>query len=154
LQIHHPEVFYASEIIILDNNPNGKLLIASAKQNPNVRYEPYTDKNSTAVRDILFKIAKGDWVMCMDCHVMYPSGVMDKLVQYITDNPLSKDLLQGPMLSDKGKPYATQFDEEWSSGMYGKWGWDKRADNVDGDPFDYPCRAWVCLWPEKPLGLV
>lgn len=144
LQIHHPEVFNASEIIILDNNPTGncaKLLKGLAKQNPNIRYEPYTDKNSTAVRDILFKIAKGDWVMCMDCHVMYPSGVLDKLVDYIDANPTSIDILQGPLLSDGGKPFATQFDEKWGAGMYGSWGWDKRADDINGEAFEIPMQG-------------
>lgn len=144
LQIHHPEVFGSSEIIILDNNPTGncsELLKSLARQNANIRYEPYVDKNSTAVRDILFKIAKGDWVMCMDCHVMYPSGVMSKLVDYIEHNSSSIDLLQGPLLSDAGIPHATHFEEVWADGMYGKWGWDSRAEDFDGQAFEIPMQG-------------
>ena len=112
LQIHHPSIFAQSEIVILDNNPDGKEALhleALAACNANVRYVPYRDKNSTAVRDILFSVAKGEWVLCMDSHVMLPGGVLQQLVDYMTKNPDSKDLLQGPILDDSGQVYASHF---------------------------------------------
>ncbi len=114
---------------------------------------PYRDKNSTAVRDILFSVAKGEWVLCMDSHVMLPGGVLQQLVDYMTKNPDSKDLLQGPILDDSGQVYASHFKAEWRAGMYGIWGLDDRAISADSDPFEiemqglglFACRKQA--WP-------
>ncbi len=156
LQIHHAEIFKQSEIIILDNNPEGPaapLLEHLAKVNTNVRYIPYSDKNSTAVRDILFTLANGKWVLCMDSHVMLPEGVLSRLYNYLEKNPNSKDLLQGPILDDSGGNRGSHFVEDWRDGMYGYWGWDERANDVDAPPFEIPMQGlglFVCrkaTWP-------
>jgi len=156
LQLHHPEVFAGSEVVILDNNPGGpasKALMALAQSNSNVRYEPYSDKNSTAVRDVLFHLATAPWVLCMDSHVMYPPQVLTRLLDYMQANPTSIDLLQGPLLDDSAKPHGTHFVEGWRYGMYGYWGWDKRADDLDAEAFEIPMQglgAFACrkaAWP-------
>ncbi len=139
LQLYHPEVFHKAEIVILDNHPEGpaaKHLQALAGENRNIRYIAFDDLSSTAVRDVLFHTATADWVLCMDCHVMFTSNALDRLVGYIEANPNSKDLLQGPLLNNSGELHASQFDPKWSHGMYGVWGLDDRATDPDAPPFE------------------
>lgn len=139
LQLYHPEVFCKAEIVILDNHPEGPAaehLQTLADENTNIRYVAFDDLSGTAVRDVLFHTAVADWVLCMDCHVMFANHALDRLVDYIEANPDSKDLLQGPLLSNSGELYATQFDPKWSHGMYGVWGLDDRADDPDNPPFE------------------
>lgn len=139
LQLYHSEVFRNAEIVILDNHPEGaaaKHLLALANESSNIRYVAFDDLASTAVRDVLFHTATTDWVLCMDCHVMFPPNTLGRLVDYIEENPDSQDLLQGPLLNNSGKLYASQFDPKWSHGMYGVWGLDDRASDPDNAPFE------------------
>jgi len=139
LQLYHPEVLRHAEIVIVDNHPEGpaaKHLQSLAKQNSNIRYVAFDDVSSTAVRDVVFHTARAEWVLCMDCHVMFIPGALQRLVDYIKANPMSQDLLQGPLVNDTAETYASQFDPKWSRGMYGVWGLDQRAKDPDNPPFE------------------
>ena len=150
LLLYHQKVFLESEVIILDNNPDGAAaphLKQLADHIKNVRYVPYPDKQGTAVRDVIFNLAQGEWVLCMDCHVMYPPNVLDRLVEYMEQNPQSRDLLQGPLLSDSGEVSGTHFEEHWREGMYGYWEKDNRGVEMDAEPFEIPMQGlgmFVC----------
>jgi len=156
IRMHHPEILADVEILLIDNNPSGRAAQAlKSLENwaPNYRYIPYNTTQGTAVRDLLFREASGDWVLCMDCHVLFPPGVLSKLIQYCRENATSKDLLQGPLISDSLEPMATHFDPKWSHGMYGCWGMDDRGKNADGEPFEIPMQGagvYCCrreAWP-------
>ncbi len=156
LRLHHAEIMDKCEIIILDNDPNGKaakhLRNLAAAYN-HTRYVPYPDKNSTAVRSVLFELARGKWVVSMDSHVLFPPGALKRFLEYVEAHPDSNDLLQGPLIEDMGKVYASHFNEAWRGGMYGTWDLDERARDVDGEPFEirmqglgvFACRK--AAWP-------
>lgn len=155
IRLYHPEILDDVEFLVIDNNPTGRpaqALKSLESWAPNYRYIPYCGSQGTAVRDLLFREASGDFVLCMDCHVLFPPGALAKLIQYFRENPSTKDLLQGPLISDSMEPMATHFDPKWSQGMYGCWGMDDRGKDPGGEPFEigmhgagvYACRrdAW------------
>ncbi len=160
IRMYHPEVTELTEILVIDNNPGGPASQALKKLEDivaNYRYLPFGSRNSTAVRDLVFRQANADFVLCLDGHVMLQPGTLRRLVDYFENHLDCQDLLQGPMLSENLGSLHTHFEPIWSKGMYGRWGSDKRAENPDGPPFEIPmqglglfaCRkdAWVGFNP-------
>ncbi len=160
IRLYHPEITEQTEILVIDNNPEGPA--AQALKNlenivANYRYFPFGSRSSTAVRDLVFRQANADFVLCLDGHVMVAPGALKRLIEYFRDNPDSTDLLQGPMYAENLKSLHTHFEPKWSAGMYGRWAIDKRAEDPDGPPFDiemqglglFGCRkdAWVGFNP-------
>src|SRR5262249_18739602 len=117
------------------------------------RYVPYERTQGTAVRDLLFREAGADFVLCMDSHVLFRPGALARLVEVLEAHPDSGDLLQGPLLSDDLRPYGTHFDPVWRASMYGVWANDPRGLDPDAPPFDIPMQGlgvFVCrraAWP-------
>jgi len=139
IRLYHPEVLPDIELLVIDNNPAGpcaKALKALDSWISNYRYVPYRTTQGTAVRDLVFREASGDFVLCMDSHVLFPAGSLARLIAYCRENPASKDLLQGPLLSDAFEPIATHFEPRWSDGMYGQWGMDERGKDPQLPPFE------------------
>lgn len=144
LRFHHPEVADQLEIIVLDNNPDGeyseglKMLTAWVD---NYRYIPNRAINGTAVRDLIFREATADYVLCMDSHVLLEAGAIKRLIDYFDANPDTNDLLQGPLLLDDLKHNYSHFKPEWRGGMYGTWGSDERALSADLPAFEIPMQG-------------
>lgn len=139
IRLCHPEILSDVEFLVIDNDPLGpcaKALHRLAEWCPNYRYLPYRTTQGTAVRDLIFREATGDFVLCIDSHVLFPPGSLARFIEYCRKNPDSNDLLQGPLLSDAMEPIATHFEPIWSAGMYGRWGMDVRGKDVDAPPFE------------------
>lgn len=156
LRMYHPEVAGDSEILVIDNHPDGPCAESLKKLDESIkgyRYLPLQDKQGTAVRDYIFHHAAGDYVLCMDCHVFIVPGAIKKLINYFDANPGCKDLLQGPMIHDNLKKLSTHFEPIWRKGMYGIWGQDSRGDNKEDEPFAIPMQGlglFTCrkdVWP-------
>jgi len=157
LYLHHPEVMEIAEVVLIDNRGNGPEspeLKRFDTQLPNVRYVPSGSYSSTAIRDQLFAHARGELVIVLDSHVLLPAGALQSVIDWFGDHPDSKDLLHGPMLAaDNRKNSASHMDPVWNAGMYGVWGYDARADDVDGEAFEIPqhgLAAFACrrdAWP-------
>ena len=124
----------------------------------NGRYIRATDAIGTAApRDLIFREARGNAVLCCDCHVLFPPGVIAQLKQYYREHPECLDLLQGPLLYDDGKLISTHFDPVWREQMWGTWGCDPRGWDRSGEPFEIPMqglgvfsclkRAWLGFHP-------
>jgi glycosyltransferase involved in cell wall biosynthesis len=106
------------------------------------RYIEAKDKIGTAApRNLVMEEARGEAVVCMDCHVFFVPGVIEKLKKYYGDNPRSYDLLQGPLVYDDLKSVATHFNPIWNSQMWGVWGSDPRGVETTGQPFDIPMQG-------------
>lgn len=133
----------AVEFIIIDNNPNGKHGPEVKKFIENwvfAKYIPFTEKQSTATRNEIFKHATGEYTLCMDCHVMVEKNGIANLLKYYEQNPDTKNFIQGPLWYDDLKNYSTHFTPEWRGHMYGTWGTDK--ENFDkGEPFEIPMQG-------------
>lgn len=144
IRMYHPEVTELTEILVIDNNPVGlsaKPLKKLDGHVENYRYVPYDHKTSTAVRDIVFREANADYVMCIDCHVFIVPGAIKKLIDYFDAHQDTNDLIQGPMLSDNLKNFKTHLNPEWRGGMYGIWSHDDRGKDTDGDAFEIPMQG-------------
>ena len=125
----------------------------------NGRYILAKDAVGTAApRDRVFREARGNAVLCCDCHVLFPPGVIAQLKQFYREHPDCHDLLQGPLLYDDGKLTSTHFDPVWRDQMWGTWGSDPRGQDPGGEPFEIPMqglgvfsclkRAWLGFHPE------
>ncbi len=105
------------------------------------------------MRDFIFEEAAGTFVLCMDCHVLFPAGTLKRLFDYFEVHPDTNDLLQGPLVFDNLQRLGTHFEPVWSEGMFGRWGLDERGQNPDGEPFDIPMQGlgvFACrrlAWP-------
>lgn len=146
LRYYHQDAdFSRIKFLVVDNCPDGKhsRAIKDLLEKPmsNGKYV-CTDKiKGTAVRDFIFEEAETELVLCMDSHVLVEPGAIKALLQYYDDNPLSNDLLQGPLLYDDLHHISTHFKPEWRSGMYGTWSTDPRAEDKNAEPFDIPAQG-------------
>lgn len=112
------------------------------------RYILRTDIQGTAApRDLVFREATGDIVMCCDSHVLFPRDVIGRLKRFYDEHPDCDDLLQGPLLYDDGKVISTHLDPVWREEFYGIWATDPRGEDPEGEPFEIPMQglgAFVC----------
>ena len=140
LRLHHAHLMKDVELIVVDNNPNGshsQPIKDLANWIPNLRYIPYHNNGGTSSRNEIFNSSNSKYTMCMDCHVLFPSGSIDSLLEYYKQNYDCKDLVQGPMLYDDIKSCATHFKPIWNHHMYGVW--DKDTSSYQkGEPFEIP----------------
>lgn len=121
---------------------------------PGARYVLATDMQGTAApRDLVFREARGEAVLCLDSHVLLEAGAVARLKAYYQEHPRSMDLLQGPLFNDSQKHISTHFEPVWREQMWGIWSSDPRGQDFDGEPFEIPmqglgvfsCRA--SAWP-------
>jgi hypothetical protein len=160
IRLYHPEIAAETEILVIDNHPRGPSsagLKALEKSIQGYRYVPFDQIGGTAVRDMVFREAHSEFVLCIDCHVMFAPGSLRLLLDYFHAHPDTPDLLQGPLLHDDMRTLSTHMEPRWSCGMYGVWGSDRRAADPAAPPFEitmhglggFACRkaAWPGLNP-------
>jgi len=158
IRLHHPEILDQVEFLVIDNHPDGVCAEALKRLEnsiPNYRYIPEKDMSGTAVRDLVFKNAIGEFVMCIDCHVLFEPGALSRLLEYLDENAQTQDLLQGPMIPDDldFDKALTHFEPIWSSAMYGRFACSDTALSPDDPPFDIPMQGlgvFACrrdCWP-------
>ena len=118
------------------------------------RYLRRTDVQGTAApRDLVFREAMGDMVVCCDSHVLFPPGVLARLQEFSLQNPECDDLLQGPMLYDDLQSISTHLEPVWREEFWGTWATDSRGFDPDNEPFEIPMHglgAFACrksAWP-------
>lgn len=112
-------------------------------------------KGNAAAKDLVFKHAETELVLCIDSHVLIEPGGIRALIDYYDNNPESHDLIQGPLLYDDiySNNVFSHFRPEWGSGMYGKWEADDRAKNKNAPAFEIEaqgCGLMSCrkdAWP-------
>lgn len=156
IRLYHPEILDQIEFLVIDNHPDGPCAQALKQLEhwvPAYRYVPCERIRGTAVRDIIFREANADYVLCIDSHVMVEGGAIERLIAYFDAHPGCLDFLQGPLLNDDLRNISTHFEPGWSQGMYGTWGNDPRGADVDADTFDIPMQGlglFACAkdaWP-------
>jgi hypothetical protein len=112
------------------------------------RYVLLNDIQGTAApRDLVFREAAGDIVVCCDSHVLFPKDVIARLKQFYDDQPECDDLLQGPLLYDDATSISTHLDPVWRDEFYGIWATDPRGVDPEGEPFEIPMQglgAFAC----------
>jgi hypothetical protein len=156
LRLYHPEIADDTEILVVDNHPGGPCaepLKALAAWVPGYRYIPFDRVRGTAARDVVFREANADFVLCMDSHVMFAPGALRRLLDYLAAHPGTTDLLQGPLVYDNLENISTHMDPVWQAGMYGVWAMDERGKDPGAAPFEiamqglgvFACRR--AAWP-------
>lgn len=143
IRLNNQDILDDLDLLIIDNNPEsdqGKATKEFCKKSNHIRYIPYTEKKSTAVRNEIFNNAEGEFCMSIDCHVLFEPSTIKKLIKYFEENPDTKDLFHGPMLYDmiKGHDPCTHMKPEWRDKMFGTWGYDKKGNKPDNPPFEIP----------------
>ena len=139
IRLYHPEVTAETEILVVDNHPDGPCaeeLKTLGNWIEGYRYVPWNRTAGTSVRDIVFREANAEFVLCVDSHVLFVPGALRKLIDYIAANPQTPDLLQGPLVYDDLRSFSTHMEPRWQEGMYGVWGTDERAADEDAPPFE------------------
>ena len=163
--MHHPEVVDDVSFVVIDNSPTGPASAALKDletQIPRYRYVPYRAFHGTSVRDLVFREAQADVVLCLDSHVLIRPGGLAALVRYFDERPGSRDLVQGPLLGhDLRTVRATHMGPGWGSLMHGKWGNNGLADDFGEEPYEltshglglFACRrdAWPGFHPMMRL---
>lgn len=94
-----------------------------------VTMEGAADTGTSATRERIFTEATAPAVLVMDCHVMFPPGVIHQLLQWY-DTDAGDDLYSGPLLYDTLRGHSTggprdvttHFDDIWRGQMWGTWG--------------------------------
>ncbi|MCP4997856.1 MAG: glycosyltransferase [Hyphomicrobiales bacterium] len=156
LRINNAELMDQIEILVVDNHPDGPCaadLKALENAAENLRYIPFLGQSGTAVRDFIFAQASGEFVLCLDCHVLLIPGALERLVDYIDANPQTDNLLQGPLVNDTLALTATHFDPAWRDGMYGVWVLSDEMIDKNAEPFEIPMQGlgvFACrreTWP-------
>lgn len=157
IRLHHQEILDRLSFIVIDNKPGtpvGAALQEFGKNVKNYQYIPFSEFNSTAVRDVFFREADTEYVMSLDSHVLIEAGAIKQLLDYLDNHPDSMDLIQGPLIYDSlDGNYATGFFPKWQKGMYGYWETDPRGANPNNEPFEitmqglglFACRK--IAWP-------
>lgn len=138
IRFHHNEILSDIELIVVDNNPDSKSGLATAKfaRAAGAKYVPFSTWASTSVgKNLVFEQAKSDYVLCIDSHVMLGPGAISKLIQFYEQHPDCADLLQGPLVNTNFS-LSTHFENEWRGHMWGIWGSDPRAADLDAPPFE------------------
>ena len=156
IRLYHPEVTAHTEILVIDNHPEGSCATPLKQLESHVegyRYVPYGSHRGTAIRDLLFREANSRYVLSMDSHVQFAPGALARLLELLKERPASNDLWQGPLLADDHKGFSSHFSPVWSDGMYGQWAADERAADVNAAPFEIGMQGlgvFVCrknAWP-------
>ena len=145
MRMYHPEVLERVEFLVVDNHPDGicaEPLKALENAIPNYRYLPFAATSGTAAsRNLIFAEGGGEFALCMDCHVFFVPGALNRLLAYFDAYPDTADLFQGPLVSDDLHTVMTHFDPVWRAGMYGIWGHNAAGDDHDGPPFEIPMQG-------------
>lgn len=158
LRLYHPEVLDEVEFLVIDNHPDSPAgeTVRDFLTNwvPQARYVAAPEAVGTwAPRELVFRLAAGEAVLCLDCHVLLAPGSVRRLLDHYAAHPDCADLLQGPLLYDSSGVAATHMDPVWREGMLGVWAIDPRGEDADAPPFEIPmhgcglmsCRA--AAWP-------
>lgn len=135
LRLYHPKV----ELIVVDNKGDDRLKNWLGYWCKPVRYIKANEVIGTSYpRDKVFHEANGEWVICIDSHVMLVPGAVDSFIAWTLMNPDCVDLLQGPMLYDNLTACTTHMKPVWRSEMFGIWSEPEFTEKLPSEPFEIP----------------
>lgn len=142
IRLNNKDILDDIELVVIDNNPKSP----EGKDTENIcsklgiKYIPYDKKRSTAVRNEIFKHSTAPFCFSIDSHVLFEPNTIKRLIRWTESNPNCEDLLQGPMLHDSLNPnnrdMSTHMNPTWRAHMFGVWGFDDRAVDMNNEPFE------------------
>jgi len=168
-RVYHREVMPETEFVVVDNNPESEQAKLArdfvqnwgSRGNCGAQWIPFTSvKGTSAPRDHVFRVARGDVVLVCDPHILIEPGSLKRLLDYYEANPDSLDMLQGPLLYDDAETVGgTHFDPIWRAEMLGVWSTDQRGTDPQAEPFEIPAQGLGVFamrrdaWVGFPAGL-
>ena len=124
LKIYHAleEINGGCEILVIDSHPQGCAATRKAVHDAGGVYQHRPDCPGTAApRDRLFREAKGEIVLCVDCHVLLHPNALNRVLRFFADPTNDKNMLQGVLVYDDGHNFATHMKPTWGAHMLGQW---------------------------------
>jgi len=119
-----------------------------------VRYIKFTDVVGTTVpRQLVFERAYGEFVLCIDSHVMLFPGAIKKLKEWLDEGVDTDALIHGPMSYDSLDVFSTHMNPVWRSDMWGTWSDTVRAEEIPGKPFEIPAHGMGLFGSRKDTWL-
>ncbi len=165
LCLHHAEVMQDVEIIVVNDGPDSASTRAVRAFVENFGNKCHSMKfinheqplGPALAKNDVFLNAKADHVLCMDCHILFPPGVIKRLIEFFEKNPQSNDLYCGPNVLDDLQTTQTEMIPIWRGQAWGIWHYNPAGDDPDGEPYEIwgngcglmACRkfAWVGFNP-------
>lgn len=145
LRLNNLDIEDELDYLIIDNNPDsaeGKATKHFCEASQGIRYIPYTERRSTAVRNEVFNNAEGEFCMSIDCHVLFEPNTIKRLIKFFEESAESNDLYHGPMLYDQLNKHApvSHMEPEWRNNMFGTWACSQKGKGQDPEdpPFIIP----------------
>jgi glycosyltransferase involved in cell wall biosynthesis len=124
------------EIIVVDNTSGKQYREITEREvltfSKNIRYLPFlTQRGPAEVKNRVMQNAKGEYTLCLDCHVILKDGALSKLREFLfnLNEKDSLDYYTGPLENNAGALF-THFDPIWRNQMWGTWASDKEIINA------------------------
>lgn len=136
------------EILVVDNNPTSPQGRAAAEfirksqasgRRTILRYVPFPDAVGTAAaKNAVFAHAYGEYVLCLDSHVLLGEGRLEQLLSWLWQDRPGDDLYHGVLTLNNGQNHYTHMDLVWRSRMWGRWACDPHIILDSTTPYEIP----------------
>ena len=125
------------EILVIDNQGSEEMqkLVNSFQD---IKYFEYPDINGTGpVRNKIFEVAKGDFVLVIDSHVLlWPNSIL-RLKWWLKEHwDDAKNLIHGPMVLSSLKNFYSHYLPVWRGQMWGIWPDGQTEEQLPRLPFE------------------
>ena len=119
------------EVLVVDNTNDENFQETQKRQidiinNPRYRYISFPDQKGPAeTKNKVFEHATGEYVLCIDSHVLLGDGVIERLFDFLNnlEGTDTLNLYSGPLKRFDGS-LASHFQNVWRNQMQGIWGTD------------------------------
>lgn len=131
------------DVLVLDNAPTPCTQTRDETIAAGGRYFHRPDLSGTSVsRDRLFDLAQTPWVMVVDSHIVLCRGTIEAALRYIKEHPVSRDLIQGPMVnSGITRGTLTHWNPPCENCLWGEWDGVPEGNNPQGYAFEIPMQG-------------
>lgn len=136
---------YTWEIVVVNNNPvagddysnhSRHLRIFNESSDPPVRVIDFGEQKGTfPPKAKVFDVARGEWVIVIDCHCLIRAGQLRQSLDWLTAHRNFNGLIHGVLVGDSGQRLYTHQEREYRDNMLAMW------QNYDGPDANLPNNA-------------
>lgn len=118
------------EFVVVENNKSSDhaevlkdFCLSGLSSSKSLNYNISSANGTSAVKNEIIKNATGDFVLVLDCHVLLCSvvNVIDRLFEFMEQNPETNDIYNGPLVHDNMQGISTHYKNEWRDNNWGVW---------------------------------
>jgi glycosyltransferase involved in cell wall biosynthesis len=145
------------EIVVVDNYGDTRMKDWMDGWVDNGRYVLFNEiVGTTQARQEVFNVAKGEFVLCIDSHVILWPNAVARLKEFVSvmgefyvntlegkleKTDISGALFHGPMAYDNLRAFSTHMEPVWRDNMWGIWSDVISEDQIPEDPFEIPAHG-------------